>query len=72
MPIERWETPHSSNVVSVSYDPETREMTVVFGSGGSYVLSGVSATEASDLGNDPSPGSYYNRHFRHRFSTRKL
>jgi KTSC domain-containing protein len=72
MPIESWDTPHSSNVSSVSYNPETKEMTVSFKSGGSYTVSGVEATTASDMANDPSPGSYYNRHIRNSYNVRKL
>ncbi len=72
MPIERWDTPQSSNVQSVSYDPEKREMTVTFTSGASYVVSGVSATEAEDLGTSPSPGAHYSRHIRGRYQARKL
>jgi hypothetical protein len=71
MAIERWATPHSSNVSEVTYDSDKEEMTVRFKSGGSYVLSGVSAGAASDLANDPSPGSHYNRHFKGRYTTRK-
>lgn len=72
MAIERWPTPHSSNVSEVEYDPETREMRVTFKSGGTYAISGVESTTASDMANDPSPGSFYNRHIRNRYTTRKL
>lgn len=72
MTTQSWQTPHSSNIAEIHYDSETREMTVTFKSGGSYVVSGVSPTDASDLANHTSPGSHYNQHFRGRYQTRKL
>jgi hypothetical protein len=72
MPIETWETPHSSNVSRISFDPDTRELTVTFRGGSAYVLNGVDATTASDFANDPSPGGYYNRNLRSRYTARKL
>ncbi len=72
MPIERWPVGHSSNISEVEHDSELNLMTVTFASGARYALSGVPATTASDLANDPSPGSFYARHIRDRYPTRKI
>ncbi len=66
------ETPHSSNVSRVGFDPDTQDGTVEFKSGGSYLIPGAGEAVMADMAADPSPGSYYNRHIRNRYSVRKL
>ena len=69
--IEWVATPQSSNIRRVGYDDDTQDLTVEF-AGGSYVYSGVSKQTAADLAADSSPGSYFARHVKNRYPTRKL
>lgn len=58
----------SSNIASASYDPETQELTVEFVSGGEYVYSSVPSSVASGLAADSSPGGYFARQIKGRYS----
>lgn len=66
------DTANSSNIARVGYDPETQEMQIEFRSGGSYAYSGVSSPTAADLAASQSPGSYFQRWIRNKYSVRKL
>lgn len=70
--IEWQTTAHSSNVARVGYDPETQEMVVEFVNGGSYAYAGVDRGTATDLASDSSPGSFFARHVRNKYPTRRL
>lgn len=72
MTIERWETPHSSNIAAVEHDSDTQQMTVHFKSGASYALSGITLDHARALGESSSPGADYNRNYRKTHAARKL
>ena len=69
--IEWTATPQSSNIRRVGYDADTQDLTVEF-AGGSYVYSGVDKGTADVLAADPSPGSFFARHVKTRYPTRKL
>ena len=51
----------SSNVASVSHDPQTSELTVEFKNGGRYVYHGISADQHDALLNAKSIGSHLHK-----------
>jgi hypothetical protein len=57
--IEVFETPLSSNIESLAYDPDLLELTVVFVSGAIYGHSGVPAHIWEALKNSVSVGKAY-------------
>jgi hypothetical protein len=50
----------SSNISGGSYNPETRELTLTFASGGEYTYSGVPADTVEALKNAASAGRFWN------------
>ena len=64
--------PHSTNVAAMQYDEASEALTVEFKDGSEYVLSSVPSWAAQGLHDSPSPGSYYHRHLKDRYSTRRL
>ena len=61
----------SSNLSGAGYDPESREMTVIFTSGGEYVYSEVDQATFDGLLQAPSPGRYFAQNIRGVFSYRR-
>lgn len=56
----------SSNVLSATYDDETRELTLEL-NGGDYTYSGVPPSVADGLERAPSPGQFFIRFIRDRY-----
>lgn len=61
----------SSNINSVEYNEELRELSVTFRSGATYTYGGVDEAAYQDLLTNPSPGSYFARHIKDKYPTRK-
>jgi KTSC domain-containing protein len=72
MAMQWTDTPNSSNVARVGFDPDTQDGTVEFRSGGTYLIPGAGEAVMADMAADPSPGGYYHRHIRNRYPVRKL
>lgn len=64
--------PKSSNLDQITYDQETKLMTIVFKSGGAWEYSGVPNEVYLGLQHAPSPGSYFFRHVRGRFQETEI
>ena len=62
-----YEAVHSSNVVAVGYDPETKEARVRFTSGAEYAYAGVSSHDYADLKSAPSVGEHLARVFKRQY-----
>lgn len=58
----------SSNLAAGSYDPQTREMTITFNSGDTYVYTNVPPDVWAGLKSSPSPGKYFFRQVRNLYS----
>jgi frataxin-like iron-binding protein CyaY len=56
----------STNVASVGYDPEKKELAVRFRNGATYVYSGVKPEEHEALVSADSVGRHFNLQFRNR------
>lgn len=70
------QTPGSSAIERIGYNPLTQEMYILFNKGGrypEYIFGGVPSGQVEDFMNSGSPGSYYNHHFRNnkRFTIKK-
>lgn len=63
---------NSSNLASAEYDDERRVLIVTFRHGGTYEYSGVDADTASSLLSSASPGEYFARQIKNRFSYTKV
>ena len=61
----------SSNLASVSYDPESREMTIAFKSGAVYHYADVDEGTYDGLLAAPSPGKFFASEIRDAFSFTK-
>ncbi len=72
MAIEWTDVPHSSNISRVGFDPDTDSTIVEFTGGAQYTHPGMGRAEAEALAADASPGSYYHRHVKGRYTARKL
>jgi hypothetical protein len=72
MPEPKMQMVNSSNVESVGFDPDTRELWVRFLNGGTYVYSNVDETTFNELLAAPSVGSYLNRSIKNNFEYRKV
>lgn len=57
----------SSNIAAVAWDPDTRELTVDFQSGDSYIYAGVPESVANGFTAASSPGQYHARHIKDRY-----
>ena len=57
----------SSAISGLSYDDETRELTLTFVRGGSYTYSGVPAGVVTELIAARSPGRYYLNNIKARY-----
>ena len=55
---------YSSNIKSVGYDAEAKEMIVTFQKGGRYAYPGVTEEKALQLANAPSAGSLFHAEFK--------
>jgi hypothetical protein len=61
------QTPGSSAIERIGYNPLTQEMYILFNKGGrypEYIFGGVPSDQVEDFMNSGSPGSYYNQNFR--------
>ena len=66
-----WEqSVYSSNVSSVGYDAETKEMYVTWSKGKTSVYSGVPEAIALDTANAPSVGSFLNEEIKGQYAHR--
>lgn len=63
---------NSSNLASAQYDAERRVLVVTFRSGGTYEYAGVDADTANSLFSSASPGEYFARQIKSRFSYLKV
>jgi len=55
----------SSDLSQVGYDPNTKQLEVVFHSGGAYLYSGVSPAEYQNLIHAGSVGRYFHAYIKH-------
>lgn len=62
----------SSNIAAADYDAETRILTITFRSGERYEYRDVDRIVYDDLIHSTSPGGYFHRHIRNRFTTRRV
>ena len=62
----------SSDIRSVGYEAETRTLEIEFHSGGIYHYSEVPEMEYQDLMLAASKGSYFHRHIRNQYPTRRI
>ena len=69
--IETWTTPHSSNIAGGTYDPDARQATIEFRSGGIYSIDSIDRATLDEMIASPSPTGYYNRHIRNTYTVRK-
>lgn len=63
---------HSSNILSVGYDPASRTLEVEFHSGGVYQYSGVPETVYQGFMRAASKGSYFHDHIKERYHFRQV
>lgn len=62
----------SSTIDSIGYDPATRELTVHFKTGGSWLYQGVSPSQHTALVVTPSPGRFLRENIKGKCEGRKL
>lgn len=62
----------SSHIESVSYDSETREMTITFADGGEYGYSNVPPETFAGFREAPSKGQFFHRAVKNKYSYREL
>lgn len=72
MAMSKHETLKSSNLKSVAYDPETKELEVVFANGGTWRYDDVAAHHVSNLQSHPSAGSYFHQAIKSAHEARKV
>ena len=65
---ETFETPSSSNIASVAYDPETETMTVEFRSGDTYDYFNVPVRAYQSFTQAGSAGQYFIRNIKSRYA----
>lgn len=58
------ETPQSSNIAKIGYEPAQEEMHVHFSNGSVYAYRGVKPTQFGDFKRAESAGSHFNATFR--------
>ncbi len=58
----------SSNIEAARYDAETQELTIDFVNGGTYVYTNVPSSIAAGLEAASSPGQYFARQIKGRYS----
>ena len=63
---------NSSNLAGCSYDPEAKTLTVFFRSGAEYEYRGVDADTYEALKSASSPGEFFARSIKSRFSTTRV
>ncbi len=61
----------SSNISQVNYDAATKELTVTFRGGESYVYSSVDEATYKAMMESPSQGQFFYRNIRDRFQYRR-
>ena len=71
MSITSWETPNSSNIAAVAYDDDTRTGTITFRSGGTYAYHSVDRSVMEEMAASPSPGEYFVRHVKGKYTYAK-
>jgi len=59
-------------VQSVSYDPDSQTMVIMFNNGKSYAYANVPEDVAQDTSNAASVGEYVNSEIKGRYSYRKI
>lgn len=64
--MDSFETPSSSNIRSVEYEDQTRQMIVHFRNGGSYTVHGVDSTLFYEFKGAPSPGKFFHSRIKGR------
>lgn len=66
------ETPTSSNIAKLQYDPDTAELRVEFRSNKTYVYDGVSMDIWNDFITAPSAGRYFNQNISGFYKEKKV
>jgi len=61
----------SSNINNAEYNPETRQLQIVFKGGSAYTYADVDQTTYDGLITAPSPGSYFAQKIRDNFKYTK-
>ncbi len=62
----------SSNISGGSYNPETRELTLTFASGGEYTYANVPPDTVQALKEAPSAGKFFYANIRNRYVSEKM
>ena len=62
----------SSNIAAVSYDADSKTLTVDFLDGDSYEYANVPESVANGFGTAPSPGRYFYQHVRNLYAYEKV
>lgn len=62
---------NSSTLASCSYDEATRELTITFQSGATWIYGGVDKSVYDALVSDMTPGGYFHRHIKGRYPGRR-
>jgi hypothetical protein len=62
----------STTIQSIAYEPATRELEVLFKSGGTYRYQDVDARTHAALMSAPSIGSHFHKHIRPKFTGTKV
>lgn len=66
-----YQTVNSTNIASVGYDHDTREMTITFKRGGTYTYSSVDESTYQELVAASSPGQYFARQIEGQYNFRR-
>lgn len=61
------QTPQSSNIRTVTYDADSKEMRVTFKSGSTYSYAGVSRADHAAFVGAPSVGSHFAGHIKTKY-----
>lgn len=62
----------SSNIQSIGYDASTRTLEIEFIKGGIYQYYSVDEIVHGQLMNAPSKGSFFQKHIRDKYETRRI
>jgi hypothetical protein len=63
-----WKNLSSSNLSQYKYDKENQQLAIIFHGGRQYSFRGVDQDTADGLGTTSSPGSYFHRKIKGKFS----
>ena len=69
--LEPWTTPNSGNIAGGTYDPDLRQATIEFRSGGVYTYNSIDRSVIDEMIASPSPGQYFQRHIKGKYSYAK-